>query len=517
MRRQGGQIHFWLSRADADADDLQQHLVATLDVPASGFDGQTGHLLIGARDGYYGDNTRALSGRMEAFQLFSRALTDAEASMLLYGKNLAAPESPDPSASVIYDLANDERFDPDAGCVDFDGTFDIDTGVELFATAADFTVTARFQLASHHDAGLPNFSFIPVLSAMNYTEDFQNSPGFDVGLSLQQGADPDTRPAGGFVTLRNNGRFSNAALVDGTRYFGYDQIAYSVILIRRDGVLTACDSSLRRLAEISGADADSLFSGTLHIGGNMLPPTLAGDNRLTGRVFECRVYDRALTADELEAMYPNPYSSESRTRGAARFLIPNRRDAAQSVSHVLLDMSVDMGDYAAPTFAGKYPKAVGVQLDGVGDLLWLGTGEGGRLRAGLHLLHALPPCRSYGVRVVNTGLAPGLRATIRGFRCLLLGTERPATDPAAPDFAIEWDDPALQLPVGGCLRGFLRFLPEDAAAADLRLTADSDAVSLACRDGLLTVTGEAPGEALVTATLPSGATQTYLSRVTDGE
>ena len=511
MRRTGSRIEFWLCRAGDDAATMTDHLALTVDVPESGFDGQTGTLLIGARDGYYGDNSRALSGRMEAFQVFTRALTDEETGLLLYGRSLVEEDAADPSDSVIYDLADDEHYDEAAGCVTFDGTFGIDTGVELFADSSDFTVTAQFELDNYHDAGLPNFSFIPVLSAMNYTEDRSFSPGFDVGLSLQQGENPEAIPRGGFVTLRNSWKYTNGKYVDGGRYFGYSSVRYGVILIRENGVLSVYDANMKRLATISGTDAASVFSGTLHIGENMTAPTLAGDNRLKGRVYACRVYDRALTPEEIEALYPNIYSSEFRTKGAARFLVPNRRYSTQSVACVRLDMLVDMGEYGTAAYAGRYPRAVGVKPDGVDEVIWLGTGSDGHIQATFKHMTTLLPWRSYGVEVVNTGLAPGLTAKIRGFRCVLLGKETAYTDAVdALDFDVEWDRDVMILPEGGVLSGCVRYAPENAnTGTELTVTCDTDGVSASATDGVITVTGLTPGEAMVTVSIPCGTTKTY--------
>lgn len=79
----------------------------------------------------------------------------------------------------------------------------IDTGVQLFATDEDFTVIASFQLENFGELGLLNYSFIPVFSSMNYSDDKANCPGFDVGLILAEGMSADAKPVGGFITVRN--------------------------------------------------------------------------------------------------------------------------------------------------------------------------------------------------------------------------------------------------------------------------------------------------------------------------
>lgn len=517
MRRKGSQIEFWLSTADADATTMADHLVLTTSVPESGFDGQTGTLLIGARDGYYGDDTRSLSGRMEAFKVFPRAISNSEASMLLYGKDIAEEEVIDPSDSMVYDLSADERYDTENNCVSFDGTFGIDTGIELFSNSNDFTVTVQFDISNYHDAGLPNFSFIPVLSSMNYAEDYKQSPGFDVGLSLQLGDNLDAIPKGGFIMLRNSWKFSNGKYIDSSRYFGYSGVKYGVILIRQSGVLSVYDYNMQRLITINGEDVTSIFSGTLRIGENMTVPTLAGDNRLIGNVYECKVYNRALTLKEIEVLYPNIYSNEFRTKGTVSFMVPNRRYVTQNVSYIRMEMLLDMGDYATSEFAGKYPKAVGVKFDSVDDIIWVGTGSNGYVKKTLYKLSTIKPYRNFIVKVTNTGLAPGLEAKIRGFRCVLLGAEKEVIESIdALDFNVEWDNESMQIPIGDTLNGHVSFIPEDSnTGTELTISADSDIINVTQSDELITITGITEGETILTISIPSGTTKTYQITVDD--
>lgn len=119
----------------------------------------------------------------------------------------------------------------------FDGTFGIDTGVKLFTNKNDFTIITKFRVDSYSEAGLLNFSFIPVLSAMNYAEGKSDPPGFDIGLSLQDGDSEDAIATGGFINIRNCWKISNSATIDADNYFGYSDMDYSVLIIRKNGVL----------------------------------------------------------------------------------------------------------------------------------------------------------------------------------------------------------------------------------------------------------------------------------------
>lgn len=114
----------------------------------------------------------------------------------------------------IYDISTDPHYNAEEKAVVFDGTFGIDTGVQLFATDEDFTVIASFQLESFGKLGLLNYSFIPVFSSMNYSDDKANCPGFDVGLILAEGTSADAKPVGGFITVRNYWEYTQCPSID---------------------------------------------------------------------------------------------------------------------------------------------------------------------------------------------------------------------------------------------------------------------------------------------------------------
>lgn len=249
----------------------------------------------------------------------------------------------------------------------------------------------------------------------------------------------------------------------------------------------------------------------------MITPTLAGDNRLIGKVYECRVYNRALTAKEIEVMHPNMFSNEFRTKGTAEFLVPNRRYCTYHVSHIYLDMMVDMGEHGTPEFAGQYPKAVGVKIDGVDDVIWLGTGSNGHLKTSFYELNTIKPYRNFKVKMVNTGLCPGLTVKVLNFRCVLLGLEKEVIDSVdAMDFAVEWDKEELTIAAGEVLSGKVSYSPEDAnTGTSLTAAVSGDVLTAAFADDMVTVTGVSAGESMLTLTLPSGMTREYLVTVTD--
>lgn len=295
-------------------------------------------------------------------------------------------------------------------------------------------------------------------------------------------------------------------------------MVYSIILIRKNGVLSVYDYNMQKKAELSGADVTTLFDGTLRIGENMTAPKLGSNEKFKGKVFECKVYNRALTSTEIETLYPNIYSNEYRTKGAVAFKIPNAKNRVYNMTHVFLDMTVDMGEYGTPEYAGKYPKAVGVKLWNEDDVLWIGTGSNGHLSTAFYTLKTIKPFKNYTVEVVNTGLAPGLECKIENFRCLLLGAEEQVADSVdALDFEMEWDKEELTVKAGETLTGKASYIP-DGANTGTELTAETDETiaTAVFADGILTVSGAAAGETSLVLTLPSGARKEYVITVTEG-
>ena len=200
--------------------------------------------------------------------------------------------------------------------------------------------------------------------------------------------------------------------------------------------------------------------------------------------------------------YPNIVSNEFRTKGTARFLVPNRRYVTQNVSYMVLDLVVDMGEYGTPEYAGRYPHAVGVKVNGIDDMIWIGTGSNGHVQRTIKHMTTVKPYRNYQVDVANSGLVPGMSVKVRGFRCVLIGKEVPYVDSVdALDFE--------------------RYEPEDATAGtELTMTikvveGEGSVLSAAHENGVITLTGESAGTALVTVSIPCGMVRSYQVTVTE--
>ena len=518
-RRKGDTLEFWLAYRKDDANDLTTHKVLTYkitdEVKWKDFDGT---LLIGSEENYKGDNTYSLWGKMHEFKVYKRAVSDTEAGALLYNKLISSGNTSVEEPTVAYDITSNEHYDSDDKCVTFDGSLGIDTGIELFADDADFTVLVQFELEDYKEAGLTNFNFIPVLSAMNYAEDADHttnyaSPGFDLGLSLQDGESLDTVATGGFVSVRNSWKFSNCFSVDPSNYFDYYTRKYGVIFIRKNGVLTAYDYNMQTLGSFNGQDATTKFSGTLHIGENMVPPTLAGNNKLKGKVYECKVYREALSTAYLEKQYPNIYSNDKRIKGTARYIVQNPFDNTQLVRKMCLDLAVDMGNFNSPEFTGKYPKAIGVKIENVPDVYWIGTGTNNHLKLWLDGKQEIGPYGRIMIDVVNAGLCPGLTATVKRLHCTLMTEIQESV--AAADMSIKWDGDTDAIPVGKTLTGRVTWLPYGAnVETALWVQTSGDSIALNYSNGIFTAQGKTAGTTTMTCTMLNGVEKTCTFTVT---
>lgn len=513
VRRKGDTLEFWLTFRDSTATSLTTHKVMTYEITDEvNWKDFGGNLYIGSEDNYKGSNDYALWGKMYEFRVFNRAVSDTEAGALLYNALLASGGDSTVEPTVVYDISSDSHYDATKKCVSFDGTFGIDTGVELFADDSDFTALVQFDIDDYKEAGLTNFNFIPVLSSMNYTADAdhatnQNSPGFDLGLSLQDGEKMDTVATGGFVGVRNSWKFSNCVSIDPSNYFDYYSRKYGIIFIRKDGVLNIYDYNMQNLLTIIGADATTKFNGTLHIGENMVAPTLAGNNKLKGRVYECKVYHEALTTSYLESQYPNIYSNDKRTKGTARYIVQNPFDNVQLVRKMCLDVAVDMGEFNSPKYTGVCPKAIGVKVENVPDVYWIGTGTNGRLRLWLDGKQEIQPYGRVMIDVVNTGLCSGLEATVKALHCTMLTEIQDYS--AATDMSIEWDGDTSAIAIGQTLTGRVSWIPDGANAETiLWVQTNNDNVAVNYSNGIFTAQGKAAGTTTMTCVMLNGTKKT---------
>ena len=434
-----------------------------------------------------------------------------EGYALLAAKDLEESSEDTEKDVPVYDITQDAHYDAEKKAVVFDGTFGIDTGVKLFANKNDFTIIAKFRVDSYSDAGLLNFSFIPVLSAMNYTEGKDDPPGFDIGLSLEAGHGEDTIATGGFINIRNCWKISNAAVIDTNNYFGYSDIDYSVLIIRKNGVLAVYDWYMQSYVKLEGAIANTLFDGTLRLGENMVTPTIGGDHKLKGKIYDCRVYDYAISTKRLEEMFPNIYSNESRTKGAVTCYVPNLPYKCREICCAYVEVTLDLGEYSWAKYKGMYPNAVGVKvynIYGFDDVIWVGSGTDGHVKKWIYKQTNLTPHQGITVAVVNTGLCPGLKAKLLGFRCVLMTQDYPCTE--ATDFDVAWDVETCTITVGETLKGTVSYVPWNAnIRKDIAASIAGDAATLSVSGDALLITGVNAGTAELTVMLKSGQSKTY--------
>lgn len=423
--------------------------------------------------------------------------------------------SDDTKVDPVYDISTDPHYDAEKEAVIFDGTFGIDTGIQLFATKQDFTVILSFQMDNYHDDGLLNFSFIPVLSSMNYTDDYNESPGFDVGLSLEEGESDSAKPVGGFITIRNCWKFSQCPSIDMDNYSSYPDKVYNLLIMRKNGVLKFYDFYMQKYGEVTGNDATAIFNGTLRIGETMMKPTNSEAYKLRGKVYQCKVYNKALPTKLLEEMFPNIYSNESRTKGSVTCYVDNRQYKVRIVRCTYLEVTIDLGKHAWPEYAGKYPKAVGIKVTGLygfDEVIWVGTGTDGHVSKWIYKSGELKPHEAITVTIANTGTCPDLEAKLVAFRCVNL-TEDFECVPAT-GIGMNWSGP-LTITVGSELKGDIVLTPAGAnMRKEFKMEFTGDSITASTSGMALIVRGKSPGSSTITVTHISGAVYTCTINVT---
>lgn len=415
----------------------------------------------------------------------------------------------------VYDISADPHYNTAENAVIFDGTFGIDTGVQLFATNKDFTIIASFQLESFRGLGMPNFSFVPVLSSMNYSDDRGKSPGFDVGLILAEGISAETKPVGGFITTRNYWGYSQCPSIDMNSYSSYPNKVYNILIMRKGGVLKFYDFYMQKYGEVTGNDATATFNGTLHIGENMVKPIESEKYKMRGKVYQCKVYNKALPTKLLEEMFPNIYSNESRIKGSITCYVNNLQYLVRIARCTYLEVTLDLGKHAWPEYAGKYPKAVGIKVTGLygfDDVIWVGTGTDGHITKWIYNGGNMKPHEPITVTIANTGLCPGLEAKLIAFRCVNL-TEDSKCVPAT-GIGVNWAGP-LTIAAGGELKGEIVLTPAGAnTMKDFKMEATGDSITASTSGTALIVRGISPGSATITVTHIGGAVYTCTINVT---
>lgn len=415
----------------------------------------------------------------------------------------------------VYDISADPHYNTAENAVIFDGTFGIDTGVQLFATNKDFTIIASFQLESFRGLGMPNFSFVPVLSSMNYSDDRGKSPGFDVGLILAEGISAETKPVGGFITTRNYWGYSQCPSIDMNSYSSYPNKVYNILIMRKGGVLKFYDFYMQKYGEVTGNDATATFNGTLHIGENMVKPIESEKYKMRGKVYQCKVYNKALPTKLLEEMFPNIYSNESRIKGSITCYVNNLQYLVRIARCTYLEVTLDLGKHAWPEYAGKYPKAVGIKVTGLygfDDVIWVGTGTDGHITKWIYNGGNMKPHEPITVTIANTGLCPGLEAKLIAFRCVNL-TEDSKCVPAT-GIGVNWAGP-LTIAAGGELKGEIVLTPAGAnTMKDFKMEATGDSITASTSGTALIVRAKSPGSATITVTHIGGAVYTCTINVT---
>lgn len=415
----------------------------------------------------------------------------------------------------VYDISADPHYNTAENAVIFDGTFGIDTGVQLFATNKDFTIIASFQLESFRGLGMPNFSFVPVFSSMNYSDDKGKCPGFDVGLILAEGISADTKPVGGFITTRNYWGYSQCPSIDMNSYSSYPNNVYNLLLMRKNGVLKFYDFYMQTYGEVTGNDATAIFDGTLHISENMAKPNESAKYKMRGKVYQCKVYNKALPTKLLEEMFPNIYSNESRIKGSITCYVNNLQYLVRIARCTYLEVTLDLGKHAWPEYAGKYPKAVGIKVTGLygfDDVIWVGTGTDGHITKWIYNGGNMKPHEPITVTIANTGLCPGLEAKLIAFRCVNL-TEDSKCVPAT-GIGVNWAGP-LTIAAGGELKGEIVLTPAGAnTMKDFKMEATGDSITASTSGTALIVRGISPGSATITVTHIGGAVYTCTINVT---
>lgn len=415
----------------------------------------------------------------------------------------------------VYDISADPHYNTAENAVIFDGTFGIDTGVQLFATNKDFTIIASFQLESFRGLGMPNFSFVPVFSSMNYSDDKGKCPGFDVGLILAEGISADTKPVGGFITTRNYWGYSQCPSIDMNSYSSYPNNVYNLLLMRKNGVLKFYDFYMQTYGEVTGNDATAIFDGTLHIGENMAKPNESAKYKMRGKVYQCKVYNKALPTKLLEEMFPNIYSNESRIKGSITCYVNNLQYLVRIARCTYLEVTLDLGKHAWPEYAGKYPKAVGIKVTGLygfDDVIWVGTGTDGHITKWIYNGGNMKPHEPITVTIANTGLCPGLEAKLIAFRCVNL-TEDSKCVPAT-GIGVNWAGP-LTIAAGGELKGEIVLTPAGAnTMKDFKMEATGDSITASTSGTALIARGISPGSATITVTHIGGAVYTCTINVT---
>ena len=366
------------------------------------------------------------NGTVTDARVFEKALSDAQISLLITGEDITPHDPPEP----VYDISEEPGYAPGTGLV-MDGTFAIDTGIPLLEDTNDFTVISRFTFDSMRgESGRPNFTFFPVFSAMSAdmpsdAHTGHTDKGFDVGLSMQDGKDMSATARGGFITFRRDWRYEGSFSIDEDNYSDYPDIFYTVVIRRRDNVITLYDGNLTELATLTGDYATSIVSGHLTVGARMgYGPGYT--DFFQGVVTDFRVYDTAVDLGDIEKEYPSIRDNAVSDKGAVTYHLSNKSSTKKSVRYALAEICYDLGEYNSAEYTALYPKAFAVRLDKTyDDIVWIPC-SADKKAAFTKLCKwdaVYGPYEDWNMEIINPGTVPGMTVTVNGVKVLLLSKE----------------------------------------------------------------------------------------------
>lgn len=455
------------------------------------------------------------NGKISDARVFETALTDAQVSMLMVDDDISDHGLPTP----VYDIADDERYVVGTGLT-MDGTFAIDTEIPILENTNDFTIITTFKFDNMaHDGAKPNFSFFPVLSAMSAdmatdAHTGHTDKGFDIGLSMQNGKDMSATARGGFIAFRRDWRYVNMVSIDNYNYSEYHHKTYTIVVRRKNNVITVYDNNLAKLGELTGDYATTLINGNLTIGAKM-----GYDSSYTtffkGVISDLQVYDTAVDLDAIESLFPSIVDNEVSKKGAVTYHLNNKDNALKNVRYALVEINYDLGEFNSAEYTSDYPKAFGIRMDDIyDDVYWIPCSASKRIVFNkLCKWSAISqPFDSWDIEIVNPGTVPGLNVQIDGVKVLLLSKQEAVPNTTdATDFNVDWDSDLSDMGIGDVVHGYVQYVPEDATTG-LTLTVSSEDTSVATvavSGQSITVTGVSAGDTVIHVSIPYGVEYVY--------
>ena len=455
------------------------------------------------------------NGTIADARVFESALTDAQISVLVVGSDITSHEPPEP----VYDITEVTGYTSGVGFV-MDGSYALNTGIALLENTNDFTIITKFKFDNMAANGAkPNFTFYPVFSAMSAdppsdAHTGNTDKGFDVGLSMQNGKDMNATARGGFIAFRRDWRYVNMISIDDYNYSDYYNKFYTIVVQRKDNVITLYDNNLSVLGTLTGDYATSIVNGNLTIGAQMGYGT-GYSSFFKGTIAEFQVYDCALDLADIEERYPSIADNAVSKKGAVTYHLSNKNNSRKSVRYALVEVNYDLGEYNSAEYTVQYPIAFGIRMDQIyDDVYWVPCSSSKRV-----VLHKLckwsavyDPFESWDLEIINPGIVPNLNVKIEGVKVLLLSKQEavPVTIDAT-DFNVAWDGDLSDISINGTVSGYVQYTPLEADSG-LTLTASSDdtsiaTVSISGQDVI--VTGVSAGETLIRISIPYGVERAY--------